>query len=335
MFKKVKKYIEKRKLIRKFSDCILSDFKYIPSGDKRQDANFNNYYTNITLDKPLVCTSQLCNQEFFGLPLFQYWANKIIDYWNDYIIKAKKQNPHNMPQGILLHRKLWEFVYIIQTLYENDCLKEGKKGLGFGVGTEPLPALFASMGCEILGTDLDINDVQAKAWADNNQNTKNDVNILNAFNICPDDIFKKNVKYRSVNMNEIPDDLNEQFDFNWSSCALEHIGGLDKSLDFLINNLKTLKSGGIAVHTTEFNLSSNKDTLLDPYCTILRKQDIENIIKKLENLGHFVYPINFKIGNYVADNYVDIPPYYQNNMHLRLNLDKYVTTSIGLIIRKK
>ena len=104
---------------------------------------------------------------------------------------------------------------------------------------------------------------------------------------------------------------------------------------FLINNLKTLKSGGIAVHTTEFNLSSNNETLLDPYCVILRKRDIEKIVKKLEDLGHFVYPVNFRLGNYVADNYIDIPPYYKNDMHLRLKLDKYITTSIGLIIKKK
>lgn len=170
---------------------ILPIYKYKYTGKLRDDAKFSNNFTQNSFEYPYTCTSQLCNQDFFGLPLFQYWSSKIINYWNDYILKTKKEIPHNMPIGILLHRKLWEFVYIIQVLYENGCLKQGKTGLGFGVGTEPLTALFASMGCKILGTDLDFNEEQAKIWGNTNQNTCNDINLLNSFHICDDDIFKK------------------------------------------------------------------------------------------------------------------------------------------------
>lgn len=300
----------------------------------KEYSDFSKIYKINKFKKPLVCTSQLCNQDFFGLPLFQYWSNIIIEYWDDFMEKIKVNDNHNMPKGILLHRKLWEYIYIIQVLYENGCLQNGKRGLGFGVGTEILPSLFASMGCKIVATDLDYNDELAKSWAIGSQNTKNDLNLLNQFKICDDEIFYKNVSFIPLNMNNIPDNLID-FDFNWSSCALEHIGGLENSINFLINNLKTLKSGGISVHTTEFNLSSNEDTLLDPHCVIFREKDILYVIKKIEDLGHYVYPLDLRKGIYVADNYVDIPPYYSNNIHLRLKLDKYITTSIGLIIKKK
>ena len=282
------------------------------SNDK--EANFEKIYTVNNYDKPLVCTSQLCNQEFFGLPIYQYWCNKILEM------------PH-------FHRKQWEFIYIIQVLYENGCIKAGNKGLVFGVGKEPLPALFASMGCKILATDLDCNTEQAESWIENNQHAQNDINKLNERNICDNKIFNENVSFMPLDMNEIPDTLKD-FDFNWSSCALEHIGGLENSINFLIDNLKTLKSGGIAVHTTEYNLSSNEETLLDPNNVIFRKRNILEAVKKIESFGHYVYPLDFRQGTLMADNHVDIPP-YSHGIHLRLQLDKYVTTSIGLIVKKK
>ncbi|MDR1890642.1 MAG: methyltransferase domain-containing protein [Puniceicoccales bacterium] len=211
-------------------------------------------------------------------------------------------------------------------------LAAGKKGLGFGCGEEPLSSLFASYGCEILATDLDMNDQNAKSWL-NGQNAQNNVKNINKLGICPSKQFDELVNFMPVDMNNIPEELYGQFDFNWSSCALEHIGGMEKSMQFLINNLKTLKSGGISIHTSEFNLSSENDTCFDPNCFIFRKQDIEKVISKLQQLGHEVFPMNFKIGNYVADNYVDIPP-YRSDVHLRLEIQKFVSTSFGLIVRK-
>ncbi|MDR2667397.1 MAG: methyltransferase domain-containing protein [Holosporales bacterium] len=234
-----------------------------------------------------------------------------------------------------MHRKQWEFVYIAQALYENGMLASGKRGLGFGCGTEPLPALFASMGCEIVATDLDINDPNSIGWAENNQNTMNKVENLNTLGILQPDEFKKLVQFMPLNMNEIPKDLHGEFDFNWSACAVEHIGGMDKSMAFLIENLKTLKSGGIAVHTSEFNLSSDVDTCFDPECFIFRRRDVESVANDLRKLGHEVFPLNFKIGTYLADKYIDTPPYYRNKIHLRLQIDQFVSTSFGLIVRKR
>jgi len=294
---------------------IMPCFRYEHGKTWDEKTSFFNNYPVTDLKAPYVCTSQMCNMEFFGLPLFQYWMNQL------------KITPQ-------FHRKHWELVYIIQTLYENGMLKPGKRGLVFACGLEPLPSLFASLGCEILATDLDMNDVRAAAWVDSNQNTMNSVAGLNNTGLCPPELFNERVTYQPMDMNRIPEEIHGQFDFNWSTCAAEHIGGMEQSINFLSENIKTLKIGGLAVHTFEFNLSSNSDICLLPDCFIFRKCDVEKVAAMLHEQGHEVFPLNFKTGPYLADRFVDIPPYWTKNLHLRLMLGNYISTSFGLIVRK-
>lgn len=47
----------------------------------------------------------------------------------------------------VIWRKIWEWDLIIDTLHNLNLLKKGVTGLGFAVGQEPLPALFAKYGC--------------------------------------------------------------------------------------------------------------------------------------------------------------------------------------------
>ena len=303
------------RLIARYVLSINKGFRYEQGKNISEKMSFFNNYPLSELKAPYVCSSQLCNMEFFGLPLFQYWMELL-----------------KIPP--CFHRKYWEYVYIAQALYENGMLKPGKKGLGFACGKEPLPALFASMGCEILATDLDVNDARSTKWAETDQNTMNAVEVLNEKGICPPERFAEYVTFQAMDMNEIPKELYGQFDFNWSSCAAEHIGGMEKSVNFLVENMKTLKSGGIAVHTFEFNLSSNDDTCFDPDCFILRKRDVEGVAQALRAAGHEVFPLNFKSGAYFADSFVDTPPYMRHNVHLRLMIGKFVTTSFGLIARR-
>jgi hypothetical protein len=152
------------------------------------DLTFENTYTENNFERPLSCTSQICNQEFFGLPFYQYWTARL------------KEKPS-------FRRKQWEYIYIIQVLFENGFIKAGKRGLGFGVGTEPLPALFASMGCKITATDMYMDANTKKMWGNTGQHSGNSINLLNQRGICPDDVFNENVSFRNVDMSSIPDDI--------------------------------------------------------------------------------------------------------------------------------
>jgi hypothetical protein len=104
-------------------------------------------------------------------------------------------------------------------------------------------------------------------------------------------------------------------------------------MDFVINSVeKTLKSGGIAVHTTEFNLQSNDDTVSVGDTVLYRKRDIEELIGELERRGHKVEPFAVAPDSLVIDGYVDLPPY--RGPHLKLEVGGYACTSVGLVITR-
>jgi SAM-dependent methyltransferase len=257
--------------------------------------------------------SELCKAKDFQSGWYQRWCNEL------------NEKPR-------FHRKQWEFVYILQALWERDCIKEGKRGLVFAVGSEPLPSLLASYGCAILATDINPDRGTELGWTNGNQLCFG-VESLNTRNLCEEELFSKNVKYMPVDMNHIPNSL-KNFDFNWSSCSFEHLGSIKKGLRFLKNQLHTLKPGGWAVHTTEFNISSDDVTLDNNDSTVIfRKKDIDTIAKELRDAGHFVEEIDYSLGGLPEDFHVDVFPYTQD-IHLRLQVNEFVATSIGLIIQK-
>ena len=259
--------------------------------------------------------SRICTQEQLESQVYQDWAK--------YFKLAPKQ----------LYRKIWEYCFIAETLKKYDLLRDGIHGLGFAVGEEPLPAAFCSLGVKITATDLNFDEANKMGWVDTNQHAKNLEN-LNTKNICSPSTFLKLCSFQNVNMNNIPDHLRD-FDFIWSACALEHLGSLKHGEEFIYNSLKCLKPGGIAVHTTEYNFSSNDKTIEFGSTVLYRRQDIEKIVAKLRSEGHIVSEINFSGGILEGDQYIDVPPYNLNNKHLKLIMDKFVITSIGLVIQKK
>jgi len=153
---------------------------------------------------------------------------------------------------------------------------------------------------------------------------------LNEYGICPDDLFEERVSFRRVDMRDLPDDLVD-FDFTWSSCAFEHLGSIDNGLRFIVDQLRTLRPGGVAVHTTELNVSSNTDTLETDEIVLFRRCDIERLAAELVASGHSI-ECTFHTGDYPNDRWIDSAPF--TNTHLKMALGPYVTTSFGVLVRK-
>lgn len=230
-----------------------------------------------------------------------------------------------------LHRKQWEFVYILQALYSLGYLKSGKRGLAFGCGQEPLPAVMAKYGCDIVATDLDWEHAAAQGWVESNLHANSSKELPNP-KIVSESQFNAHITFKNVDMNFIPDDL-AGFDFLWSCCAFEHLGSIEHGLKFVQNAMKCLKPGGVAIHTTEFNLSSNTTTFESPGLSLFRRQDMEQLQKRLTEEGHYIFPINWNTGKTYLDSHIDYPP-YTLSPHIKLKIKEYTCTSIGLIIRK-
>ncbi|MEH3107916.1 MAG: class I SAM-dependent methyltransferase [Sphingomonas fennica] len=256
--------------------------------------------------------SQMCTAAQMDEPLYAEWLAR-------------------MGQSHHRHRKQWEFVYIVQALAHHGMLRPGHRGLGFGVGVEPLPALFAAMGIATVATDLAADDARAAAWSLTHQHGKALDDLRNPA-ICPDAAFDALVRFEPADMTAIPAHL-RGFDFCWSSCAFEHLGSIGAGLTFVRRSLDTLRPGGLAVHTTELNLVSNARTSLRGETVLFRRMDFERLALRLAAEGHEVMPLNWDIGTHQDDRFVDAPP-YSTDVHLKVALARYATTSFGLIVRK-
>lgn len=260
-----------------------------------------------------MLNSSICTQASLLSPVMQEWQTRF------------KERP------VHLHRKIWEWCFICEALAERGMLRPGKRGLGFAVGQEPLTAMFARMGASILATDLFVDRAEEMGWVDTGQHADS-YDALNDRGLCDPKEFNRLVKFQFADMNDIGTSFDGQFDFLWSSCAFEHLGDLQKGTQFVRNAIRCLKPGGYAVHTTEFNLSSNEETVEQGNTVLYRRRDIEELMESLRAEGHDI-TMDWDEGNGYADQTVDVPPYKQH-VHLRVQIEQHRVTSIGLIIQK-
>lgn len=226
------------------------------------------------------------------------------------------------------HRKDWEWVFIAQVLSEQNMLTPGKRGLGFSVGCEPLPALFAKHGVAVTATDLDEDNPQAESWKTNQHSVG--LSSLEYPEICDNETLHNNVTFMPLDMSYIPDNLRD-FDFCWSSCAFEHLETVQHGREFILNTLKLLKPGGISVHTTEFNLSS-EDNAGRPYCNVFGKKFFEELQREIVSMGHYFAPLDYRLGDHSDEDYVY--NFEGTKSPFKLWIDGCIATSIGIIIIK-
>lgn len=261
---------------------------------------------------PVFPNSTLCRQVDFETPWFAWWARQL-------------------DEPLRYHRKLWEYVFICQALDERGALTPGARGLGFAVGMEPLSAYLAGRSCLVTATDQAEAAALVAGWTETREHAAS-IAALRRPSLCSDEMFSSNVQFSVCDMNDVPDTLNN-FDFCWSACALEHLGSIERGLSFVEQSLSALRPGGLAVHTTEFNLTSNDETVDHQSTVLFRRRDFEALVTRLSAKGHHVAPLDLSPGYGLVDGYLDLPP-YRSEPHLKLMLEGFATTSAGLIIRK-
>ena len=257
--------------------------------------------------------SRICSESQLREPWFAAWSS------------ALGEQPR-------ANRKLWEHAYIAHALDALGCLQPGRRGLGFGVGREPLVSVFARQGCQVVATDQPVRAEGARSWANTGQHAYG-LAALNRRGLCEPARFRAAVTFRQVDMRSVPTDLVD-FDFCWSACSLEHLGTLDAGMAFVERSLATLCPGGIAVHTTELNVSSDTATIAKGHTVLYRRSDLQALAQRLEGAGHEVAALDLASGHGVLDTYVDVPPYV-DAPHLRLLYRNFVTTSVALVVRRR
>jgi hypothetical protein len=268
-----------------------------------------------------MLNSVVCRAEHFFEPWYREWAERLkVDDC------AKSVGQRNF------HRKAWEWAAVVQALFERGKLHPGARGIGFAVGTEKLPSLFASMGCTILASD-----VGDQAIAENWRRSGEYAGALDAL-YCPEFLsrpdFESKVSYSHIDMRDLSQLIPGSYDFLWSSCSFEHLGDLRKGLDFVLGSTRLLKASGVAVHTTEFNLSSDKETIEAGDTVIYRERDLRLLDGELRKIGAGLVALDLFGGTHEFDIKYDYVPYHGNGRkHVKLRISDFVCTSVLLIIQ--
>ena len=268
--------------------------------------------------------STVCRFEHFLSPWYHQWAAKL---------GFPLVTPESEETGLTVARKHWEWCAIAQALHERGMLEVGRSACGFAVGQEPLPSLFAAAGVQVLATDQPPQG-EAEGWIATGQHASSLENVY-----FPDLIdratFDSRVRFRPVDMRDLKLPWNETFDFIWSSCSIEHLGSLEAGWQFVLQSMDLLKPGGCAVHTTEFNVASNDDTLTGGSSVIYRRKDIEYLERRLRRDACGLARCDYYAWDSPHDLNFDHEPYFKNGRpHIKLLYQGHITTSFLLIIQK-
>jgi SAM-dependent methyltransferase len=254
-----------------------------------------------------MLTGRRVMAEDFGLPWF-------------------KERTEELNQELRINRKLWEWVSIVQA--HRDLVLPYDSAIGFGVGQEPIPAWLAARGVRVLATDRpDPGTWNSKIPGAGHASGKDQILCEG---ICQRQVFNTNVTYRPVDMVAIPEDLHGKFDFSWSSSCFEHLGSIQAGLNFFCEQMKCLRPGGIAAHTTEYNFLSNYQTLEAHDLVAFRQRDFTDLKKQLKDQGDILFPLDLLGGKEEADLFVDEAP-YQEEPHLAIKLAGHSFTSVLLV----
>ena len=256
-------------------------------------------------------------------PAFREWAELIQNWGED-------------PGGRQYNRKLWEWAYIAEAVRAAGLMEPGRRAIGFGVGSEPMPAVFARHGVQVLATDQ--GWATGQAWAPTNELMRTDLSGLSRPHIVDDNVLAELVGLREVDMNAVPDDLGD-FDIAWSSCVIEHLGSPARGLEFVLESCRLLRPGGIAVHTTEFELTHQHETRDYGHCAVYRIDDLRAFLARLPEVGCEA-TINVTVSmDTFEDRWVSLVQtghrdVLRDGPHLKLAIGDSVSTSFGLLVRK-
>lgn len=266
-----------------------------------------------------MLTSAVCRRAHFE----EMW----LDRWSRAL---GEPDPLGKPHGS--HRKIWEYCAVAQALAERDMLRAGRLGLGFAVGAEPLPAAFAARGAVVLATDLRLAD-SGGIWTATGQHAASKEALWRP-GLVGREAFERRVAFADADMRTL-DGLLPIWDFIWSSCALEHLGTLEAGWDFVVSSARLLRPGGVAAHTTEFNVSSGLATIEAGPSVLYRPCDVERLAERLRPEGCRLEAPDFFPGDRPEDLQPDEPPYFQGRRkHIKLRFGDYVVTSMLLILHK-
>lgn len=264
---------------------------------------------------------------------------RYVNWWRLLLHVPETLSPGDEGAPMFYNRKLWEWAFIVQSIEQLDLMRPGKAAVGFGCGNEAIPAMLASRGVDVLATDQTISS--GSQWAASGE-LMSGLDGLARDHLIDRSALSERVRTRHVDMNDVPDDLGE-FDIAWSSCVIEHLGSPARGLDFVLESLALLRPGGVAVHTTELELTRKAETADYGNCAVYRLEDLQDFAARVASAGYEA-SFNFHVAmESPHDRWISLVSapggtVLEDVDHLKLvigdSVSTSVSTSFGLIIRK-
>jgi len=230
------------------------------------------------------------------------------------------------------HRKLWEYAVVLQAFYEAGVLKPNARALGFGVGNEPLPSYLASLGMQVLASDMaGVADPEA----------------IFQERFLPRDAFEARVEVSDIHFGRLNDPSLRDFDACWSCSVVGALGDEHIAEEAMIKSMDVLRPGGVAVHVMEFafapDVPEERNDIFFP------RSFFESLARGLNGRGHKVRPLSFALGSHPLDAYVDIAALDVDGAealeglwsfdppapHLKVAMGDVMTTSFVLITQRR
>ena len=156
--------------------------------------------------------------------------------------------PYQPPDFV--HRKSWEWTHC---LFGLDCLgslRPEHRGLGVGVGWEPLSFFLSNHVGEVVATDL----YPARSeWSEAGVREGNPEILDDPDKFAPFPYRRDRLRFLSMDGRRL-DFPEDSFDFVWSCSSIEHFGGHEGSAQSMREIDRILRPGGIACVITEYVL---------------------------------------------------------------------------------
>jgi len=235
------------------------------------------------------------------------------------------------------HRKQWEFAMILLALRRHGVLRPDALGLSMGSGRERLLYAVARQVRRVVATDL--YDASTEWETASTSDPDRYIKEGKPFPVDDDRLQALRMDMRSLEFED------GAFDFCYSSCAVEHIGGRDDFLKHLAEVRRVLKGGGIYAFTTE--LHYGPETIEHPHNYYFSSTYLADLIAGSgfaaeaeidARVAHhrINYPLPEHIDRLCADGTGGLARrYFSEASHVQLLLGKHPFTSVSVVLRKE
>jgi SAM-dependent methyltransferase len=243
--------------------------------------------------------------------------------------------PYEPPDFV--HRKAWEWIQTVYGLDQFGMLSRDTRGLGVGVGWEPLSFFFSNHVGHVVATDLYPVDDQ---WSTRGAKEGNPQILEDPDKFAPYAYDRERVEFRRMDGRRL-DFPDATFDFVWSCSSIEHFGGHTGSAEAMQEIERVLKPGGVASVITEFVLPEPRSDSLTPFdAEYFNARCVHDYLVASVPALRLVEPLDLTVPRYYVDRAVHLPeesaaPHGVDKPHIVLRTESGVlVTSILLFLRK-